>query len=286
VTERLLIIGAGQVGRGLYRAFRSSGVETLGLHGRRPSAYATSSGPLPPSIAVANTIILAVRDDQIDEALEDLVNERGSGGRGRIASGTVVLHTSGSAEPSTIPELPAAGMSGGTFHPLVPFASAERAPELLKRAWIGIDGDDQARATSRRLAGHLGARTLDIPPGGKSLYHAAAVMSSNFPVVLASLASELLHGLGIPERSAQQAVHSLLEGAVSNLAETPPLDALTGPVVRGETETVLTHLAALRGNTDARAIYKRLSLAALELASRRGRDPERLGEIQRALLLR
>jgi predicted short-subunit dehydrogenase-like oxidoreductase (DUF2520 family) len=286
VTERVLIIGAGQVGRGLFRAFRSSGVDVLGLHGRRPSGFTTSSGALPAVLAQANTVIVAVREEQIDDALADLVSERGSGSRGRLAPGTVLLHTSGSAEPEWIPRLPDYGLGGGTFHPLVPFANPDRAPELLKRSWIGIDGDDQARATSRRLAGHIGARTLEIPPGGKGAYHAAAVISSNFPVVLASIAADVLASLGIPERSAQQAVHSLMEGAVANLSDVSPAEALTGPVARGDADVVLKHLSALRGDAEARAVYKRLSLAAIGLAERRGVDPATLAEIQRQLLLR
>ena len=188
MSERVLIVGAGQVGRGLFKAFRASGIEVLGLHGRRTSAWATSSGTLPSTISDANTIVVAVRDNQIDDTIAELLNEQ-KGARGRIASGTVIVHTSGGAEPELIPRLNEFGLSGGTFHPLIPFANPERVPELMKRAWIGIDGDDPARATSRRLAGHVGARTLDIPPGGKPLYHAAAVMSSNFPVVLAAIAS-------------------------------------------------------------------------------------------------
>ena len=286
MTERVLIIGAGHVGRGLFRAFRSSGVSALGLHGRRPSGFATSSGALPPSIAEANTIVIAVRDDQIDDVLADLIAERGTGGRGRLASGTVIVHTSGGAEPELLPRLADLGLSGGTFHPLVPFANPERASELLKHAWIGIDGDEQARATSRRLAGHIGARTLEIPAGAKSVYHAAAVMSSNFPVVLAAVASSMLTGLGIPERSAQQAVHSLMEAAVSNMSGTTPEEALTGPVARGESDTVMRHLSALRGDPEARAVYKRMSLAALEIAARGGTDPVRIEEIRKMLLLR
>jgi predicted short-subunit dehydrogenase-like oxidoreductase (DUF2520 family) len=177
-------------------------------------------------------------------------------------------------------------MSGGTFHPLIPFANADRVPDLLKHAWIGIDGDDPARATSRRLAGHLGARTLDIPSGGKSMYHAAAVMSSNFPVVLAAIASDVLTSLGIPERSAENAVHGLMEAAVTNLADSSAAEALTGPVVRGETETVIRHLTALRSNADARAVYKRLSLAALSIAAERGVPRETIDEMQKVLLLR
>lgn len=286
MTERVLIVGAGQVGRGLFRAFRSSGIDVLGLHGRRASAFTTSSGPLPASIADANTIVVAVRDDQIDDAIADLMEKRQVGGKGRLASGTVIVHTSGGAEPELIPRLGDVGLSGGTFHPLVPFSNPDRASELLRHAWIGIDGDDQARATSRRLAGHIGARTLEIPPGGKGIYHAAAVMSSNFPVVLASIASDLLASLGIPERSAQQAVHGLMEGAVANISDTAPADALTGPVVRGDVDTVMRHLAALRGDAEAKALYKRLSLAALAIASRRGTDPEKIEAMQKVLLLR
>lgn len=286
MTERVLIVGGGHVGRGLFRAFRASGVEVLGLHGRRASGFTTSHGALPPSLSQANAVIVAVREEDIDDALAELVNERGAGSRGRLASGTVILHTSGSAEPELLTRMPDFSLSGGTFHPLVPFANPDRAPELLRRAWIGIDGDDQARATSRRLAGHIGARTLEIPPGAKSAYHAAAVMSSNFPIVLAAVAADVMAGLGIPERSAQHAVHSLMEGAVSNLAETTPEEALTGPIVRGNAEVVMKHLTALRGDASARAVYKRLSLAALELAQRRGVPEADLAEIQRLLLLR
>lgn len=286
MSERVFIIGAGQVGRGLFRALRGAGVELVGLHSRRPSPIATSHGVLPAVLADANTIIVAVRDDQLDGVLGDLVDATSPSGRRRLASGTVIVHTSGGAEPALIPRLGEMGLSGGTFHPLVPFANPDRAPELLRKAWIGVDGDEQARATSRRLAGHLGARTLDIPPGMKSIYHASAVISSNFPVVLAAVASGILTQAGVPERSAQHAVHSLMEAAISNMADDNPESVLTGPVMRGDVEAVQRHLQALRHNSEARALYRRLSFAALEIASRQGTDPARLAEIQRLLLLR
>lgn len=286
MSERVFILGAGQVGTGLFRALRAAGVDVLALHSHRPSPVATSSGPLPAALGDANTVIVAVRDEQIDDALAELVDSTASSGRRRLASGTVIVHTSGGAEPELMTRMSDFGVSGGTFHPLVPFSNPERAPELLRRAWIGIDGDDPARATSRRLAGHLGARTLEIPPGMKSFYHAAAVISSNFPVVLAAVATGILTDTGIPEKSAQRAVHSLMEAAVSNIADTPPADALTGPVVRGDADTVHRHLQALRHNPDARALYRRLSFAALEIAKGRGTDPDRLSEIQKLLLLR
>jgi len=276
VSERVFIIGPGHVGRGLFRAFRASDVEVVGLHGKRPSGVATSSGALPAEMAGANVVIVCVRDPQIDDTMEELMAAAKSG---LVQRGTVVLHTSAIAEPPGLAALSDAGFPGGTFHPLAPFSDPEVASELLRKGWIGIDGENAARSTSRRLAGHIGARTVDIPPGKKPAYHAAAVISSNFPVVLASVAGHLLHDIGIPDSSAYQVVESLMSGALANMKHALPDDALTGPVVRGDAETVKKHLTGLRGHGSASEVYRALSAAAAEIAERRGVDPRKLAAV-------
>lgn len=276
MSERVFIIGPGHVGRGLFRAFRASGVEVVGLHGKRPSAVATSSGEIPKDAAQANVVLICVRDTQLDDALGEVA---AAARDGRVARGTVVLHTSAIAEPARLADLSSAGFPGGTFHPLVPFSDPDVSAQLLRKAWIGIDGENAAKNASRRLAGHLGARTLEIPPGKKPAYHAAAVISSNFPVVLASIAGHLLHDIGIPDASAYQAVDSLMSGAVSNMKQTLPDHALTGPVVRGDPETIGKHLRALEGLEPAREIYRVLSSAAVEIARTRGTDPRKLAAV-------
>ncbi len=276
MSERVFIIGPGHVGRGLFRAFRASGVEVVGLHGKRPSGVATSSGNIPRDAAKANVVLVCVRDPQLDEAIDEVAVAAGDG---RISRGSVVLHTSAIAEPGGLRALSEAGFPGGTFHPLVPFTDPETSAELLRKAWIGIDGENAAKNASRRLAGHLGARTLEIPPGKKPAYHAAAVISSNFPVVLASVAGHLLHDIGIPDASAYQAVESLMAGALANMKQALPDDALTGPVVRGDAETVAKHLRALQGHDAALEVYRSLSTAAVEIAQRRGVDPKKLAAV-------
>ncbi len=276
MSERVFIIGPGHVGRGLFRAFRASGVEVVGLHGKRPSGVATSAGNIPRDAAKANVVIVCVRDPQLDEAIDEVT---AAAGDGRIARGSVILHTSAIAEPSGLRALSEAGFPGGTFHPLVPFGDPETSAELLRKAWIGIDGENAAKNASRRLAGHLGARTLEIPPGKKPSYHAAAVISSNFPVVLASVAGHLLHDIGIPDASAYQAVESLMAGALANMKQALPDDALTGPVVRGDAETVAKHLRALQGHDAALEVYRSLSTAAVEIAQRRGVDQKKLAAV-------
>ena len=276
MSERVFVIGPGHVGRGLVRAFRASGVEVVGLHDKRPSGVATSTGNIPADAARANVVIVSVRDPQLDETLEEVILAANDG---RIARGTAILHTSAIAEPAAFARLSAAGFPTGTFHPLVPFSDPEVSAELLRRGWIGVDGDNAARNASRRIAGHLGARVLEIPPGRKPAYHAAAVISSNFPVVLASVAGHLLHDIGIPDASAYQAVESLMSGALANMKQTLPDDALTGPVVRGDAETVAKHLRALQGQSAASEVYRALSAAAVEIAERRGVDPKKLAAV-------
>jgi predicted short-subunit dehydrogenase-like oxidoreductase (DUF2520 family) len=245
------------------------------LHGKRPSGVATSTGSIPADAARANVVVVCVRDQQLDDAIGEV---SAAAADGRIARGAAILHTSAIAEPAGLNKLSEAGFPGGTFHPLVPFSDPEVSAELLRKGWIGIDGVNAAKNASRRLAGRLGARTLEIPAGKKPTYHAAAVISSNFPVVLASVAGHLLHDIGIPDASAYQAVESLMSGALANLKQTLPDDALTGPVVRGDAETVIKHMRALE-NSSALEVYRALSAAAVEIAQRRGVDQKKLAAV-------
>jgi predicted short-subunit dehydrogenase-like oxidoreductase (DUF2520 family) len=234
---------------------------------------ATSTGALPKEMSKANVVLISVRDPQLDDTIEEVIRASGDG---RIERATVILHTSAIAEPVGLSRLSEAGFPGGTFHPLVPFSDPDVAAELLRHGWIGIDGENAAKNVSRRLAGHIGARTLDIPPGEKPAYHAAAVISSNFPVVLASVAGHLLHDIGIPDSSAYRAVESLMNGALANMKQALPDDALTGPIVRGDLDTVGKHLRALEGHGAALDVYRALSLAAVEIARYRGVDQKKL----------
>ena len=276
MSERVFIIGPGHVGRGLSRAFRASGVEVVGLHGKRPSGVATSTGAIPTDVSRANVVIVCVRDAQLGDTIDEVASAATDG---RISRGTVILHTSAIAEPTGLNALTQGGFPSGTFHPLVPFSDPEVSAELLRKGWIGVDGDNAAKNASRRLAGHLGARVLEIPPGGKPAYHAAAVISSNFPVVLASVAGHLLHAIGVPDASAYQAVDSLMSGALANMRQSVPDDALTGPIIRGDAETVARHLRALQGHPAALEVYRALSAAAVEIAARRGVDPKKLAAV-------
>jgi predicted short-subunit dehydrogenase-like oxidoreductase (DUF2520 family) len=89
-----------------------------------------------------------------------------------------------------------------------------------------------------------------------------------------------MQSAGIAERSALSAVESLITASVGNLATRTPVEALTGPVVRGDVETVRKHLESLSGQPELYDVYRALSEIALKLARERGADPKALAAIR------
>jgi predicted short-subunit dehydrogenase-like oxidoreductase (DUF2520 family) len=218
----------------------------------------------------ANVVMIAVSDTALNDVCHGLAAISAVKGS-PLAHGTIVLHTSGTVAPPALDELRAAGSPCGTFHPLTPFATAERGAVALRDGWVGIDGDPTACAAARRLAAAVGARTVNIPVNGKARYHAAAVMASNFPVVLAALAAALLAESGIDERAAEQVVQRLMAGAVANLEHGSPRSVLTGPAARDDRESIASHRAALKDNAEALSVYDSLTRAALTLSAKHAR---------------
>ena len=273
------MLGAGRAGRSLARALVVAGVDVVGLHGRQADASAippVTGGALPPTLGTASIVLVTVRDAQLGDALRQIA-------AARPAAGAVILHASGSTDPPEASALRALGHGVGTMHPLVPLADPLRAVEVLRDAWIGVDGDPAAIAAAAMLARRLGAHALTIPPGQKPRYHAAAVFAANFPVVVAALAERLLEEAGVSEREARAATIGLMGAAVSNLESGRPHDVLTGPIARGDVASVRGHLAALAHDAPALDAYVTLSRAAVTLARERGTSDERLAEISAAL---
>jgi predicted short-subunit dehydrogenase-like oxidoreductase (DUF2520 family) len=287
---RVFILGAGRVGRGLAGALHASGLDVVGLHGRR-AAPGISAGPLPASVDTADVVIVAVRDAQLEGALLEIVaplravaSSAPRGASGVPAQRPVILHVSGSATPLALGELRARGHAAGTFHPLVPIAEPAHAGDRLRGAWIGVDGDAAAIEAGRTLARHLGASTLVIPEGEKPRYHAAAVFASNFPAVLAAMAAGLMSDAGVSTAEARGAVIALLRASVANLHDGEPAAVLTGPIARGDAATVRAHLEALEGDDLVVAVYRTLSAAAVRLlASDASADKASLREIAQLL---
>ena len=136
---------------------------------------------------------------------------------------------------------------------------------------------------AERLARAIGLRPFQLQAEHKLLYHAGAVFASNYFVVVEAMAEQLLRQAGMSEADAWAALRPLVRGTLDNLVREGPLKALTGPVLRGDTETLTRHLQVLPG--DAADLYRGLAAAALELARRRGLDAASADAVTRALAI-
>jgi predicted short-subunit dehydrogenase-like oxidoreductase (DUF2520 family) len=119
-----------------------------------------------------------------------------------------------------------------------------------------------------------------IPPAAKPAYHAGAAIAANYTVVLAAVAERLATSAGVAPDVARRLYLPLIRGAAANL-EIGPVAALTGPVRRGDAETVAAHLRAL--SPGDRELYLLLAREALRLAREAGLSAEAGDRVARAL---
>ena len=279
-VEPVVLVGAGRAGRALTAALRAAGMrhalvdrtDIVEQHG--PPVFTSRADAVPQ----ARAILVAVRDGQLDVALDELRLQDG------VQRGQVVLQVSGSAEPAARNRITADGVHYGTFHPLLPLIDPSLAAFRLQGSVIGIEGDEWAYEVAARLAHRLGATTIEIPRDERAAYHAAAVIASNFPVTLAALAEGLLSRIGVDSVAAHRAVRALMAASVENLASAPrALDALTGPIARGDVATVRAHTTALHGSRPYHEVYDVLSRATLALMRARGDDQATVSSMEAAL---
>lgn len=170
----------------------------------------------------------------------------------------------------------------GSFHPLQSFPMP-RPPSAFTGITVAIDASSPSLARRlRALARLLGAKPKQVGDDDRVLYHAAAVFASNYLDVVVAGAVRLLKEIGWTEASSVAALMPLIEGAVANIGRRGPVKALTGPIRRGDVETVGRHLRALErvGLADE---YRMLGTIALEIAEEAGLDPATAERMRRAL---
>jgi len=273
----LVIIGAGRMGQGLALALGQAGAQVV-LVARTPRS-------VPPPLVVhrghrgeatrtAETIIIATPDAAIRGLAEELFRE------GAVTRDQIVLHVSGLLDRGALAALEPTGAGLGSFHPLQTIADPAAAAARVRGAYCGIEGDERAMIAGERLASLLEMHPVRLPAGSKASYHAGAVFAANFPVVLLSVAEQLARDAGVPAHLASEIYLPLLRGAAANL-DLGPAAALTGPIRRGDVETVQAHLAAL--GPDIRQLYRSLGLVALALARTAGLAETAADAIERVL---
>jgi predicted short-subunit dehydrogenase-like oxidoreductase (DUF2520 family) len=130
------------------------------------------------------------------------------------------------------------GAQTGAFHPLQSFADTTQAISNLPGSTIAIEAEEPLSSTLKEMAEKLSCRWIELKAEDKVIYHAAAVIAGNYLVTLVKLADDLWETFGIPREQATQALLPLLKGTLNNIENVGIPQALTGPIARGDTETV------------------------------------------------
>jgi predicted short-subunit dehydrogenase-like oxidoreductase (DUF2520 family) len=175
---------------------------------------------------------VALRDESADLVLLCVPDTAISAVSADVEPGPWVAHVSGATPLAAL----APHRRRFSLHPVQTFTRA-RGPEQLDGAWAAVTGETpEALSLGFELAEVLGLRPFELDDAERPLYHAGAVIASNYLVTLERAASELFLAAGAPS----EALEPLMLRTIENEFE------LTGPVARGDWETVERHLRAIR----------------------------------------
>ena len=243
----ITVVGRGRVGTALARSAAATGVE-LTQAGR---------DDLDERLRNAEVALLCVPDAEIAAACASAV---AVGPRLRF-----VGHTSGATTLATLAGAADAGIATFSLHPLQTVPDGE-ADLVGSPAAVAGSGEESLRL-ARSLATTLGLSPFEVPEESRAAYHAAASMASNFLVALEESAAELLASTGVED--ARGLLAPLVLRTAANWAERGE-EALTGPIARGDEETVAAHLEALvREAPELEPLYRALAERTASLAAGR-----------------
>jgi predicted short-subunit dehydrogenase-like oxidoreductase (DUF2520 family) len=202
----------------------------------------------------AGLIWLCVPDREIVSVAADLA-------RSRNWQGKTVFHSSGALGSDVLSPLRKGGARVASVHPMMTFVRG--AVPSVKGITFSVEGDAAAVRLARRVVSELGARTFIIRRQNKVAYHAWGAFAS--PLLVAALvnAEQVARAAGLSTTEARRMMLPIVCQTFVNYAALGPAGAFSGPLVRGDAETVRKHLKALKKIPEARAVYIALARSAL-----------------------
>ncbi len=229
----IAIHGPGRAGGALAIAASGAGHTIVSIQGRNAEAVARLSSFVEIRDGTPDLVIIAVADDAIGIVAADIVVH------GPVAP---VVHVSGAVPVSALGPISETGVQVGSLHPLQSLPDPQRGAARLHGAWMAVTAEEPLRTLLDDFAVSLGCRPFDLNDDVKPLYHAGAAAAANYTLTTLDLALALFEAAGVPF----EAAHPLVDTIVANAFEMGPAEALTGPVARGDAETVARQIAAIR----------------------------------------
>lgn len=282
-AQDVFIVGAGRVGVVLAKALSRTEHRVVGTWNRTAESAArvravtglpAFHGRIPQVARGASLLLVCARDDALAFMAHKLVKDDA------IEPGVVVAHSAGALDSTVLSPARCAGAAVGSLHPAASFSEGSTLPVGTHFA---VEGDPEAVRVLRQVCSDLGGNPVTVDPGKKPAYHAALVFASNYVVALASIATDLVRAAGLDEAAARSLLTPLLEGTARNVSRGGVVEALTGPLTRGDLDTVRMHLAALRDDPELDLLYRALGRRALAVARQQGLPGDLAGPLDEEL---
>lgn len=249
------VLGAGAVGSALLEELPRAGLKVL-------ASWTRSSGLVPPPLLDVDVVLIAVPDSAVAAVCARL----------EVGPRQLVAHLAGALGLGHLAAARRKGARVGSIHPLRAFVRGQR--QHFDGAAAGISGADAtAREQLSQLARGLGMMPIATGDRSRGLYHAAAVLAAGSQVALFSEALRAFRkATGASEPAARSALLPLALGALEKLRSSPAAEALTGPAVRGDLQTIAAHRKALP--RDLVELYDALTRVMLRLRRPEARSPK------------
>ena len=281
--DHFSVIGCGRVGISL-AVFLQSGGFLPSAFFSRSRASAETARQMTGKGRVCSQALSAVRGADIvfittpDTQIEPVCRELAAAGG--FAPGATVFHLSGALSSDILSSAADQGADTGSIHPLQAFAPyQEGEPSPFAGINMSVEGSPGAQALGQKIVSALKATAFTIPTRAKTLYHASAVVASNYLVTLEHFALRLLMETGLAEEKAYAILEPLIQGTLANVKNRGSVKALTGPVARGDHEIVAAHLKDIDAfRPEFSDLYRLLGQHTLEIARSGGLDKDQ-GEI-------
>ena len=268
---RVTLIGAGNLAHALGPALRAAGYRINAVAGRKLSAsrrralalakkLKTKAVPLEDVEIVSDIVWLCQTDDALAETARHL-SQRG-GWQGKI-----VFHSSGALTSDVLSPLRRAGAVTASLHPMMTFVAG--SIPSMEGVPFAVEGDPRAITVARQVAKALKADIFEIKKNAKVLYHALGSFSS--PMLIATLvtAERVGRAAGLSQKQLQKIMAPILRQTLQNYLRGGAAAAFSGPVKRGDVNTIRGHLQQLAKIPEASEVYRALIQSALrDLPSR------------------
>jgi predicted short-subunit dehydrogenase-like oxidoreductase (DUF2520 family) len=262
-VNSVAVVGMGNWGTSLVAALTSAGIPPREVVVRkrpnrmRPGAKVTT---LDHATLDAELIWLCVPDRMIEEIAALVVLRRKQQGLG--LKGQILVHSSGVLLVDALAAAQSAGARVGSIHPLMTFPT--RKPVALANVPFSVEANPSLSRLLFALVRDLGGTPFRISSQSKALYHAAATMASPLllSAVVAAQRTAVLAGLSSDQ--AAKFLGPMAARTIANFLAKGPSRSFSGPIARGDAETIELHLRALSEHPILADAYRALTLNAVE----------------------